>query len=344
LAQQAKKPTEIRKLIQNALAYYQKEVEANGSDKKIAAFNIYCLLRQERILPLFQGSLLYYLQMAADGGDEQALNDLGIAYQYGFFDLDQDPEVAEQYLKKAVNQGLPAAKINLMNIKFMQRSEKDHEEGIRLYNELWEALPETFHAYLKGFIESAESALNEVDKDDFSQETGEAKEEKAENGLIFQESKDSEGLSGFLSTPSTEEEVPGLKEVERLVSALSLKQQEELPQSPVPVLTKRQKKEQEEKNRFQKKYQRLMESVENLRGKRQVKYRKIQAIMGQYVDAFGGAVKNAKGSGRRIQLGSAHSGFHQPHGWDGSEMKGGALKSVASTMQQSHESSSSSHY
>ena len=50
------------------------------------------------------------------------------------------------------------------------------------------------------------------------------------------------------------------------------------------------------------------------------------------MQTYGGGEKNAGGSGRRINIGGIHSGYHKPHKAD---MKAGGLGSLTGVMEKS---------
>ena len=335
LAKQAETPSKSDELVGQALAYYNQEVQGIHSPHRAkAAFNIYSLSIQNRITPLEDGEIVNLLQIAADGGDEDALNDLGAGYMGAMYGLSQDLMQAENLLRKAIAQGCPTAKINLMNIlNTIQGSSEIKEEARQLYAELWREHPEEFKKYLVKIIQSIQKVFLE------SEHEG-SEEEKEEDESGQHKPKYEPSVSASLTaSSSTEEEYTeeDWKKYEGKEKTTTTSLQQEPQQSS--VMSKTEIQQQEEQQRLQRKYERMMGRVENLRTKKQAKYRKIQTLIGQHINAFGGGVKKGKtsGSGLRVEIGGAHSGLHQPHGSNGTQIDRGALKSMTTTMQRKTE-------
>ncbi|MGV8948982.1 MAG: hypothetical protein ACOH2E_06450 [Candidatus Paracaedibacter sp.] len=337
---QAINPDKSRKFMREALQYYQKQLEENNSvQKALAAFNIYCLSLQNRIEPLTNEELVRLLEIAADAEDEEALNDLAVAYLCGLYGLSPDHVKAERLLRIAIAQGCQEAKLNLMDMKFREASLESKHEASQLFNELWAEDTQKFKYFLEGWIASVYHMLLNLDEKVDENEGMDAQEMKSESEKDGSRSEQAELINhqvtsasltptSSIDVESDEEEYPEELWKQYVILPLSHEIEGSL-QLPVVLLTQEEKEQQAGKERLQKKFERLSSRVEALRGTKQTKYRKIKTLINQHIRAFGGGVKNGKGSGRRIELGSMHSGFHQPHKAD---IKGGAFKSLTTTM------------
>jgi|GEM_PF-3392476 len=276
------------------------------------------------------------LEIAIDGGDEEALNDLGAAYLFGAYGLTPNMEKAEDLLRKAMTQGCQKAKMNLMSLKFEQKSPEDKEEACKLFQELWGENTQKFKDFLKMWIPSIKGALKSSDEEGFGEEEIYAQEmasEDEKNEADLQDLSDHQVISNSSTSPLSSDEEKYPEDYWKQYITQSINQEiEETPQSSVIILTRKEKEQQEEKERLQRKFERLSTRVEALRLTKQAKYRKIKTLMNQHIEAFGGAVKNGKGSGRRVEIGNIHSGFHQPHKAD---IKGGALKNLTGCFEES---------
>ncbi len=333
-----------RELVQKALHYYQNQIgeEANTLHKGLAAFNIYSLSRQNRIEPLPNEELVRLLEIAADAEDEDALNHLGAAYLADFYGLTPDHVKAEYLFRKAIAQGCQIAKLNLMDMKFREKSLEGKLEASQLFNELWADDTQNFKGFLEVWSKSVSHMLQSLDEEGDEKEgidTQETKGEGERDGSISQQAAlvdhqiSPASLTPTLPIGEDSEEEEYSEEPWKQWAVPPLSQEVEgSPQLPVILLTREEKEQQEEKERFQRKFERLSARVEALQGTKQTKYRKIKTLMNQHIQAFGGGMKNGKGSARRIEVGGTHSGFHQPHK---SDIKGGALKSLTTTMHNS---------
>ena len=326
-----------RELTQKALQNYRKQMkdETSSPQTALAAFNIYCLSRQGRIDSLPHEEIVRLLEIAVEGEDEDALNDLGVVYLLGFYGLTPDHVKAEHFFRKAIAQGCQQAKLNLMDMKFREESLEAKREASQLFNELWAEDEQKFKGFLQGYISSVSDILESSDGEGDEKEgidTQEMKSEDERDGSSSQQTElvDHPVVSASLTPTlsigeeSDMEEYPEEPWKQWPVPSMN-HEIEGQPQLPVVLLTREEKEQQREKERLQRKLERLSARVEALQSTKQAKYRKIKTLMNQHIQAFGGDVKNAKGSGRRIEIGSVHSGFHQPHK---SDIRGGALESL----------------
>lgn len=79
---------------------------------------------------------------------------------------------------------------------------------------------------------------------------------------------------------------------------------------------------------------RLLKKFDKCTGKKQVKWRKIQGVMQQFMSLTSGGFSQGKGSGLHIKLAGMVSGLHVPHGKNKSELTGGRLESMRGLLEQ----------
>ncbi len=327
------------KLAHKAYEYYLKQIKdpQKGIDEDThyyrthAAYNMFALSFHKRIDPFSDAENVNYLQIAADGGHGQALNHLGAAYFSGLYNLGQDSRRAEKLYKKASTKGYLTAKINLMMLQFRKKSIEATAEGNTLFNELWTEASGIFKPFLENLILSVTNQLEEVENE--SSEEDDSEGEDSYSQLINDIEKEEKLVQQRVENDLvTNEEYPTTEEKKQILSLKFLKKESKEPEQEPIKLTKKEKEHLEEKEQLLRKCERMAARVEALRSKKQTKYRKLHTLMNQHIEAYGGGVKNAKGSGRRIKVGGTHSGFHKPHKAD---IKAGALRSLTDVMEMS---------
>ncbi|MBP6986317.1 MAG: sel1 repeat family protein [Alphaproteobacteria bacterium] len=79
---------------------------------------------------------------------------------------------------------------------------------------------------------------------------------------------------------------------------------------------------------------RLESALSELKGKKQVKWRKVQGLMGQMMGAVSGSFRPGKGSGKRVEMAGDVISLHIPHSsnQDATDLKGKRLTSVLNQM------------
>jgi TPR repeat protein len=77
---------------------------------------------------------------------------------------------------------------------------------------------------------------------------------------------------------------------------------------------------------------RLQARIEELQGKKQVKWRKVRGLMGQVMNLSSGNVAPGRGSGQRIEMGDRTTVVHIPHGSDSSETDAGRVNTLQTLM------------
>jgi len=327
--------------------YFLKQiaVEDFPQERAMAAYNLYALYNQGRVTPpLPDSELLSYLKMGAEGGDPDAQNDLGAANMLELHGVLQNFDEAERLFKLAVAQGMYGAKVNLMQLCSLKGDEASFS---RLFNELFAEYPDQFSSFIETLMTKIEEILSETNSTDDAEDDA---EEDRTWDMSFDAVRASE-ISPPASLPDAkrEKEDADIKEGTYTVATapiatapiatvphttlkdLITSNQLSAAVSSSKKLSKKEQAEAEEQERLQRKYARLMAEVEQLKGTRQTKYRKVRSLIDRQIQAFGGRLISSKGSGRRLKVGQEHSGFHQPHGADA---KGGALKSLTDLMDQ----------
>jgi TPR repeat protein len=313
-------PRAKKEYADKALKFYQKELEFGDSTTKgMAAYNIHCISRLNMIAPFSNERLVELLQIGVAGGSKYACCDLGLVYRTGDLGLEPNLAQAEILLRQSSDMGCWEGKINLLQTKLCQYTSEAVNEVNQLCEDLWKDHPDELKEYLMKIIPGIEDALNESEPGTLKVEFHLSQKEKDETteNTPPQNGDTSPISEGFKDFDTREEQ--------KSVQTQPIIQHQQI----VPTRSKQQRIEQEEKERLQRKFERLMKRVENLSDKSQVKYRKIQTLMGQQINCYSGAVKNSKGSGRRIQIHDIHTGYHQPHT---SDMNGGALNSMKKLM------------
>lgn len=297
MSKQSSEPDKVILFAQQALEYYLKQVEDRSHpDTVVAAYNIYALKLQGRLNEKSgDEELLKYLQMAAEGGDEDALCDLGSVFLIGKYGLEIDIDKAESYYRLAISKGNATAKLNLISLKiFAEMTEKDKEEVKQLLSELLIEDASLVDRFLKSTVQIVKDALKEI------------------------EESQTEPISTALP------EKPGVKALKTKETIIENKQE-----TIVPKLSRKEKEKLEEEQRLRKKFERLTLKLEDIKDKKQAKFRKIKTLVNQHIHTFSGHLVNGKGSGRRIKLGDQYTGFHQPHTPD---LRGGALEGLKKLM------------
>lgn len=80
--------------------------------------------------------------------------------------------------------------------------------------------------------------------------------------------------------------------------------------------------------------ERLLTEIDQLAGKKQVKWRLFERVMKKFVTLTSGGFKAGKGSGLHVNLAGVLGGLHIPHGRNANELTGGRLESMRALLEQ----------
>ncbi|MBL0941182.1 MAG: sel1 repeat family protein [Alphaproteobacteria bacterium] len=282
-----------------AYGYYLKHMAfPENEDYPTAAYNIACLHIKGRAgLKEDSAEILKYLHIAAEGKDLDALNDLAVAYHLGLYGAERDLEKAKCFYKQGIQEGGTISKLNYALLLLCEgQSEEAYSESKDLFKEVLPLARELIHKIF--------STIGNIKNQEIIENT--------------------ENLESCIVEP-VQTEVEIIEELKVPARSSQAK-----PTRMYNPLKQQKDEEQDEDQKFNKKFDRLKQKLNKFKGQKQAKYRKVKALMEQFIQLEGGHLKKGKGSGQRVRIGDNFSGFHRPHTAD---LKKGALKGITRSME-----------
>lgn len=337
-----------------AVSCFENAIKYNTINKINAMYNLSVLIGQERgELRLNPDRIESLLTIVMKSGDPDAAYNLGVYYSEGTKGFPKDTLKAKEFFKIAMNTGHISASNNyaltLILDPTIKRQSPEYLEGMNVLKKLSDlGAVESRINWIYFTILSAEYDLEEIINMIVSLTPSNQRKLALYLGKTLQSiekmAEDIENKNTLdniniypvstIDSPakpnSDNEDNYEDDEFDWQVYNASMAQAKQKSKNSEIIA-----KEKTNKQEISKDLRRTIKKLEKFSNRKQVKWRKIQAIMGKMIQSEGGSMLNTKGSGKSVSIGDNKINLDAPHGVNGSELKGDRLNRCLSLMEKS---------